>query len=97
MTLKFLFCHQKAKKWHYRVKSWVIFNKGQFTHICQLNVSYGQDSVSGIIRIKKIWKKCFRLTLSNREGLNINKFDIVACRTHSRCFGIMGGHGNLIW
>jgi hypothetical protein len=26
-----------------------IFNKGQFTHICQLNVSYGQDSVSGIV------------------------------------------------
>jgi hypothetical protein len=34
----------------YRVKSWVIFNKGQFTHICQLNVSYGQDFVSGIVR-----------------------------------------------
>jgi hypothetical protein len=33
-------------------KSWVIFNKGQFTHICQLNVSCGQDSVSGIIREK---------------------------------------------
>jgi hypothetical protein len=33
-----------------RVKSWVIFNKGQFTHICQLNVSCGQDSVSGIVR-----------------------------------------------
>jgi hypothetical protein len=27
----------------------VIFNKGQFTHICQLNVSCGQDSVSGIV------------------------------------------------
>jgi hypothetical protein len=25
----------------YRVKSWVIFNKGQFTHICRLNVNYG--------------------------------------------------------
>jgi hypothetical protein len=36
-------------KWHYRVKSWVIFKKGQFTHICQLNVSCGQDSVSGIV------------------------------------------------
>jgi hypothetical protein len=23
--------------------------KGQFTHICQLNVSCGQDSVSGIV------------------------------------------------
>jgi hypothetical protein len=23
--------------------------QGQFTHICQLNVSYGQDSVSGIV------------------------------------------------
>jgi hypothetical protein len=34
-----------------RVKSWVIFNKGQFTHICQLNVSCGQDSVSGIVRL----------------------------------------------
>jgi hypothetical protein len=27
---------KKAGKWHYPVKSWVIFNKGQFTHICQL-------------------------------------------------------------
>jgi hypothetical protein len=26
-----------------------IFIKGQFTHICQLNVSCGQDSVSGIV------------------------------------------------
>jgi hypothetical protein len=26
-----------------------IFNKGQFTHICQLKVSCGQDSVSGIV------------------------------------------------
>jgi hypothetical protein len=26
-----------------------LFNKGQFTHICQLNVSCGQDSVSGIV------------------------------------------------
>jgi phage-related protein len=34
---------------HYRVKKWVIFNKVQFTHICQLNVSYVQDSVSGIV------------------------------------------------
>jgi hypothetical protein len=41
---------KKARKLHYRVKSWVIFNKGQFTHICQFNVSYGQDSVSGIVR-----------------------------------------------
>jgi hypothetical protein len=41
----------KVGKWHYRVKSWVIFNKGQFTHICQLNVSCGQDSMSGIVRI----------------------------------------------
>jgi hypothetical protein len=40
---------KKGRKWHYRVKSWVIFNKGQFTHICQLNVSYGQESVSGIV------------------------------------------------
>jgi hypothetical protein len=40
---------KKAGKWYYRVKSWVIFNKGQFTHICQLNVSCGQDSVSGIV------------------------------------------------
>jgi hypothetical protein len=37
-------------KWHYRVKTWGIFNKGQFTHVCQLNVSCGQDSVSGIVR-----------------------------------------------
>jgi hypothetical protein len=42
---------KKARKWHYRVKSWVIFNKGQFTHICQLNVSCGQDSVSGLVLI----------------------------------------------
>jgi hypothetical protein len=44
---------KEAGKWHYRVKSWVIFNKGQFTvtHICQLNVSCGQDSVSGIVRV----------------------------------------------
>jgi hypothetical protein len=34
---------------YYRVKSWVIFNKGQFTHICQLNVSCGQDSVTAIV------------------------------------------------
>jgi hypothetical protein len=32
---------KKARKWHYRVKSWVKFNKGQFTHTylsvkCQL-------------------------------------------------------------
>jgi hypothetical protein len=27
---------KKTGKWHYRVKSWVILNKGQFTHICQL-------------------------------------------------------------
>jgi hypothetical protein len=26
-----------------------LFNKDQFTHICQLNVSCGQDSVSGIV------------------------------------------------
>jgi hypothetical protein len=48
----FLVTSKKAGKWHYRVKSWVIFNKGQFTHICQLNVScgtYGQDSMSGIV------------------------------------------------
>jgi hypothetical protein len=35
----------------YRVKSWVIFSKGQFTHICRLNVNYGQDSVSGIVSL----------------------------------------------
>jgi hypothetical protein len=40
---------KKARKWYYRVKSWIIFNKVQFTHICQLNVSCGQDSVSGIV------------------------------------------------
>jgi hypothetical protein len=26
-----------------------LFNKDQLTHICQLNVSCGQDSVSGIV------------------------------------------------
>jgi hypothetical protein len=47
-------CHiKKAGKWHYRVKSCVIFNKGQFSHICQLNVSCGQDSVSGISIYRK--------------------------------------------
>jgi hypothetical protein len=40
---------KKAGKWHYRVKSWVIFNKCQFTHICQLNVSCSQDSMSRIV------------------------------------------------
>jgi hypothetical protein len=29
---------KKAGKWHYRVKSWVMFNKGQFTRICQLRL-----------------------------------------------------------
>jgi hypothetical protein len=43
---------KKAGKWHYRVKSLVNFNKGQFTHICQLNASYGQDSVSGTVHCK---------------------------------------------
>jgi hypothetical protein len=28
-----------------------IFNKVQFTHICQLNVSCGQNSVSGIVQL----------------------------------------------
>jgi hypothetical protein len=52
------FCDiKKAWKWHYRVKSWVIFNKGQFTHICQLNVSCGQDSVSGIVLINEVFLK----------------------------------------
>jgi hypothetical protein len=49
LLLSFSYDIKKAGKWHYRVKSWVIFNKGQFTHICQLNVSRGQDSVSGIV------------------------------------------------
>jgi hypothetical protein len=35
-----------------------IFNKGQFTHICQLNVSGGQDSVSGIVQaVRKVRNK----------------------------------------
>jgi hypothetical protein len=59
-------------KWHYRVKSWVIFNKGQFTHICQLNVSCGQDSVSVIVlwrtinlgrQISDISKKSMQATI----------------------------------
>jgi hypothetical protein len=29
--------------------------KGQFTHICQLNVSYGQDSVFGIVLVSCTW------------------------------------------
>jgi hypothetical protein len=40
-----------TSKKQYRVKSWVIFNKGQFTHICQLNVSCGQDSMPGIVQL----------------------------------------------
>jgi hypothetical protein len=28
--------------------------KGQFTHICQLNVSRGQDSVSGIVHVTEL-------------------------------------------
>jgi hypothetical protein len=43
---------KKAGKWHYRVKSLVIFNKGQFTHIYQLNVSCGQDSVTAIVQLR---------------------------------------------
>jgi hypothetical protein len=35
------------------IESKVIFKKGQFTHICQLNVSCGQDSMSGIVRANK--------------------------------------------
>jgi hypothetical protein len=38
-----------TSKKHGNGKSWVIFNKDQFTHICQLNVSCGQDSMSGIV------------------------------------------------
>jgi hypothetical protein len=56
-----------GQKMHYRVKSWVIFNKGQFTHICQLNVGYGQDSVSGIVCLlcpARDWEilNCIKLT-----------------------------------
>jgi hypothetical protein len=40
-----------TSKKHGNGKSWVIFNKDQFTHICQLNVSCGQDSMSGILPI----------------------------------------------
>jgi hypothetical protein len=49
---------KKSGKWHYRVKSWVIFNKGQFTHIYQLNVSCGQDSMSGRVSCCKIFRNC---------------------------------------
>jgi hypothetical protein len=34
-----------------KVGLYSIFNKGQFTDICQLNVSCGQDSVFGIVHI----------------------------------------------
>jgi hypothetical protein len=56
ITLKFFLRHQKSREMalHYRVKSWVIFNKGQFTHFCQLNVSCGQDSMSGIVQYVQI-------------------------------------------
>jgi hypothetical protein len=57
---------KKAGKWHYRVKSWVIFNKGQFTYICQLNVSCGQDSVSGIVHT------LLRMLLSSNSAVLIN-------------------------
>jgi hypothetical protein len=45
----FLVTSKKQGNGIIKVKSGVIFNKGQFTHICQLNVSCGQDSVSGIV------------------------------------------------
>jgi hypothetical protein len=42
----------KSREMALSSQSWVIFNKGQFTHICQLNVSCGQDSVSGIVQLR---------------------------------------------
>jgi hypothetical protein len=44
-----VFLVTSKKRGNGTVKSWVIFNKGQFTHICQLNVSCGHDSMSGIV------------------------------------------------
>jgi hypothetical protein len=38
-------------------------NKGQFTHICQLNVNCGQDSVSGIVRGDQ--EELFKLVMLN--------------------------------
>jgi hypothetical protein len=73
-----------TSKWHgnaYRVKSWVIFNKGQFTHICQLNVSYGQDSVSGIVskhvvNIYLMQSSNQNLPLSKEEGIWKRKIEV---------------------
>jgi hypothetical protein len=45
-----------------------VFNKGQFTHICQLNVNCGQDSVSRIVLATRIFKsnfECLRLVTIN--------------------------------
>jgi hypothetical protein len=61
ITSKFSLWHQKSR--NQRVKSWVIFNKSQVTHICQLNVSCGQDSVSEIV--------LFKLIQRDQEWLNL--------------------------
>jgi hypothetical protein len=53
----------------YRVKSWVIFNKGQFTH--PLNVSYGQDSVSGIVQWPAI-KTSHHFSVTSKSKCVIN-------------------------
>jgi hypothetical protein len=55
-------------------KSWVIFNKGQFTHICQLNVSRGQDSVSGIVlwRTINLGRPVIGLTSKCEAGIMFN-------------------------
>jgi hypothetical protein len=67
---------------------YIIFNKGQFTHICQLNVSCGQDSMSGIVSCCKIFRNCltkahFTLILftSNSASSNVS---CVPIKTHSQ-------------
>jgi hypothetical protein len=51
-----------------------LFNKGQFTHICQLNVSCGQDSVSGIVlwRTINLGRPVIELTSKCEAGIMFN-------------------------
>jgi hypothetical protein len=75
----FLVTSKKTGEWHYRVKSWVIFNKGQFTHICQLNVSggrgCGQDSISGIVLSPAKKKK------TGRQNHALTQWKMLHCKT----------------
>jgi hypothetical protein len=53
----FLVTSKKQENGIIELKVGVIFNKGQFTHICELNVSCGQDSVSAIVHISVVQMK----------------------------------------